>query len=128
MAYRKLSPDVKERVLQAIRLGATYELACAYAGVSRRSLLRYRKDGAFGAEVEKAEGHAAVTWLAKIEKAASDGEWTAAAWKLERRYPDVYGRRVQEVRGSPDAPLRVTLVLGERELGAPPAPPALEAG
>jgi hypothetical protein len=37
--------------------------------------------------------------LAKIEKAASDNNWAAAAWKLERRYPDVYGRTVQEHTG-----------------------------
>jgi hypothetical protein len=133
MAFRKLSPDVKDRLLEAIRLGATYELACQYAGISRQSLLRYRKDVAFVTELEKAEGQAVVGWLAKIEKAASDGEWTAAAWKLERRYPELYGRRVQEVRGDPDAPIRVTLSLGERtlnddELPAPHQPRALTEG
>lgn len=107
MAFRKLGPDVKERILQALRIGATYEHACAYAGISNDTLWRYRKDAAFRMEVEKAEGQAVVGWLAKIEKAASDGEWTAAAWKLERRYPELYGRRVQEVRARVDANLDV---------------------
>lgn len=114
MAFRKLTPDVKERLLQAIRLGATYELACQYAGITRETLRRYRQNMAFMAEVEKAEGQAVIGWLAKIEKAASDGEWTAAAWKLERRYPELYGRRIQEHQGNPEAPIQVTLVLGER--------------
>ena len=28
-----------------------------------------------------------------IDNAAIDGTWQAAAWKLERRYPDEWGRR-----------------------------------
>jgi hypothetical protein len=28
-----------------------------------------------------------------IDKAAADGKWQAAAWKLERRYPTQYGRQ-----------------------------------
>ena len=52
----------------------------------------------FQARVEEAKGKAVVGWLAKIEKAASEGSWQAAAWKLERRYPEDYGRRVQELR------------------------------
>jgi hypothetical protein len=56
----------------------------------------------FSDAVKKAEGQAAVGWLAKIEKAANEGEWQAAAWKLERRYPQSYGRKVTEMRGSLD--------------------------
>ena len=126
MAFRKLTPDVKERVLQAIRMGATYEHACAFAGIARDTLHRYRKDPTFRTEVEKAEGQAVVGWLAKIEKAASDGEWTAAAWKLERRYPSIYGRRVQEVeaRVVHEIPLAFDYAAAAAELVAP----ALAAG
>ncbi len=35
-----------------------------------------------------------MTALAKIQKAAADGNWQAAAWWLERRYPADWGRRV----------------------------------
>jgi hypothetical protein len=38
------------------------------------------------AEIEKAEAQAEQVLLAKIQKAASDGTWTAAAWILERRW------------------------------------------
>lgn len=100
MAFRKLTPDVRERLLQAVRLGATHELACMYAGVSVDSFARYRTDADFAEDVKRAEGQAALGWLAKIEKAATDGNWQAAAWKLERRYPDVYGRRVQQLEHS----------------------------
>src|SRR5262245_37527488 len=125
MAYRKLGPEVKERILTAIRLGATYELASRYAGVSSESLRRYRKDVGFLAQVETAEGEAVVAWLTTIEKAARDGGWTAAAWKLERRYPHVYGRRVQEVeaRVTHEIPLAFDYGSAVAELVAPAAPP-----
>ena len=32
-----------------------------------------------------------------IEMAASEGNWQAAAWKLERRYPETFGRRTVTV-------------------------------
>jgi hypothetical protein len=46
------------------------------------------------------EGQAGVKWLAKIEREASEGSWQAAAWKLERRYPNDYGRKVVDQRTS----------------------------
>ena len=49
---------------------------------------------------KKAEGQRLAAWLAVIEKAASEGElWQAAAWKLERLYPETYGRKRLEVSG-----------------------------
>ncbi len=54
-------------------------------------------------------------WLAKIEKAASDGAWQAAAWKLERRYPHVYGRVVNEHVGRDNGPIRHEVVLSHEQ-------------
>ena len=90
----KLTPDRQAKVCQAIQLGATYVHACNYAGISYETFRRWmRENVAFHDAIKEAEGKATVGWLAKIEKAASDGNWTAAAWKLERRYPNDYGRR-----------------------------------
>jgi len=90
----KRTPDAAEKLLAALRLGATYELAAHYAGMSKDTFDRWRaEDASFAAQVKEAEGAAAVGWLTKIEAAASNGEWTAAAWKLERRYPHQYGRQ-----------------------------------
>lgn len=99
MARRsKYTPEVVRRLTDAIRLGATYELACAYAGISEDSFARWRaKYADFAEAIKEAEGGAAVGWLARIEQAAKDGTWQAAAWKLERRYPEQYGRQVVDV-------------------------------
>jgi hypothetical protein len=106
----KYTPERSKRLLDAIRMGATYELACNYAGISPDTFDRWRKAHAdFAEQVKEAEGAAAVGWLAKIEKAANDGEWQAAAWKLERRYPQMYGRRVQEMQGKDGGPLAIVV-------------------
>lgn len=106
----KYTPERADRLIQAIRMGATYELACNYAGISEDTFAAWRKRYPDLSErVKEAEGGAAVGWLAKIEKAANDGEWQAAAWKLERRYPAQYGRRVVDnTHSSPDGgPIRI---------------------
>jgi transposase len=96
-----------DKLEQAILIGATYELAAKYAGISWYTFQKWReaavtaKEGTPLAELrdrlEQAEGRAAIGWLAKIEKAASEGNWQAASWKLERRYPEQYGRTMQKL-------------------------------
>lgn len=93
----KYTPETAKKITDAIRLGATFGLACQYAGISEDTFARWREKYAdFAEAVKEAEGAGVVGWLAKIEKAANEGTWQAAAWKLERRYPREYGRTVQE--------------------------------
>lgn len=107
----KYTPEVAKKVTDAIRLGATYELACNYAGISEDSFARWRaKYAEFADAVKEAEGAGAVGWLGRIEQAAQKGQWQAAAWKLERRYPEQYGRTVQTHQGDPDKPLVLGLL------------------
>lgn len=96
-----------EKLVQAILIGATYELAAQFAGISYKTFQRWRQRAEHAADgtplahlrqrLSEAEGRAAIGWLAKIEKVASEGDWKAAAWKLERRYPEAYGRTFQKV-------------------------------
>lgn len=91
----KYTPDTVKRILDAIQMGATYELAAGYGGISHTTFYEWiNTKPEFSDALKEAEGKAAVGWLAKIEKAANDGAWQAAAWKLERRYPNNYGKSV----------------------------------
>jgi AcrR family transcriptional regulator len=88
-----------KRLVDAVALGATNELACYYAGISHETFYQWlRNKPDFFEAIKEAEARGAVSRLAKIEKAASDGNWQAAAWLLERRYPQWYGRMVLDVR------------------------------
>ena len=107
----KYTPETVAKVLEAIKMGATYELAAGYAGISDSLLYEWLKGKVeFLEAVKGAEGTGAMIWLAKIERAASDGNWQAAAWKLERRYPHSYGRNVtqMEVTGKDGGPIEIT--------------------
>jgi hypothetical protein len=105
----KYSPEVQQRICDAIGIGATYEHAAAYGGITYETLNEWRKTKPqFSEALKAAEARAVVGWLAKIEKAASDGTWQAAAWKLERRYPHLYGRTVQQVEYG-DQPQRIVV-------------------
>lgn len=96
----KYTPETTKKIIDAVRVGSTFRLACAYAGISEDTFALWRTRYAdFAEAIKEAEGAGAVGWLAKIEKAANDGVWQAAAWKLERRYPSEYGRQVIEHAG-----------------------------
>lgn len=108
----KYSQDVVDRVAHALARGATYAIAAAYGGISYETFNDWRaKKPQFSEAVKEAEAGAAVSWLEVIEEAADDGTWQAAAWKLERRYPQEYGRTVatQEHTGPAGGPLRIVI-------------------
>jgi hypothetical protein len=95
----KRTPETLERLIKAIESGANYSLACHYARISYELFrLWARDDPDFLVAVREAEGRAALGWLEQIDHAADNGNWQAAAWQLERRYPQWYGRRAVDVR------------------------------
>lgn len=103
----KLTDEVKIKVLDCLRKGATYELACHCAGIAYSTFRNWIIKGGEAQEqdeggndsfldffiaVKKAEGEAALKWLEQIDLAVDNGHWQAAAWKLERRYPKDYAK------------------------------------
>jgi hypothetical protein len=109
----KQTPDVQTRICAAVRLGATFEMASHAAGVSYDTMHRMMtSEPEFGAAVKRAEAEGALVWLRKIERAATDGEWRAAAFLLERRYPQHYGKSVQQQEHSGDVHITVEHVDG----------------
>ena len=114
---RLYSEERAARLLEGLSVGATHELACAYAGMSVDTFERWRRGNSgapadFAELIRLAEGKAAIGWLAKIEREANNGDWRAAAWKLERRYPEQYGKQVQELHhtGKDGAPLPILAI------------------
>lgn len=109
----KLTPEVAERICEAIRLGATYDLAAAHGGVDASTLRRWLADerpefSAFCGALKAAEAAGVVVSLHRIQAAAAGGAWQAAAWLLERRHPESYGRRRLEMSGPEGAPVEMS--------------------
>ena len=117
----KLDYKVQEKIVQAIKAGNYIETAAAYAGISKSTLYDWLKRGErekqrvaknprykirksekiyveFSDAVEKALAEAEVRDVLLIGKAAEE-QWQAAAWRLERKFPDRWGRRVIEHSG-----------------------------
>lgn len=91
------------RLISAVRGGNYLSTAAQFAGISYSTLRRWilKADDpdapdeyrVFREEIEKAQADGEVAALAKINKAASEGAWQAAAWYLERSRPESWGRR-----------------------------------
>lgn len=109
-ARNTLTQAKVERYLEGIALGATRGLAASYAGISTAAMNGWiDRIPELKEAVESCEAIAAMKWLNVIEKAAQAGQWQAAAWKLERLYPDLYGRRdTREHTGPGGGPILVT--------------------
>jgi hypothetical protein len=112
----KLTDDTQNRIVEAIELGSTYEMAAQYGGIVYNTFNEWMKAGEkaksgrkkeFYEAIKKAEGVAVHGWLKNIEDAARNGNWQAAAWKLERRYPQDYGRQVHEHQGRVETPITI---------------------
>jgi len=96
----KFTPEARDRILQSVAMGVPLELAPLAARVSYSAFRSWMRQGereadgeyrAFHDAVKEAEVRALTRWLAIIEKAAAAGNWTAAAWKVARRYPKYFG-------------------------------------
>jgi len=96
------TPAKAARIVAAIKKGLPYKLAASAGGVSYNTFARWRNDGSnpdgpshfreFLIAVRQAEAEAAMRFIGLIEKAAKKANWQAAAWMLERRHPDLFGK------------------------------------
>lgn len=92
----KLNREVIDRLLLAVRNGSTLETAAALAGVDQSTLFRWIQRGKMGqapyaqfvVDLEQALAVAEIRDLTRIRRAAERGVWQAAAWHLERRWPE----------------------------------------
>src|SRR5262245_2114298 len=108
-----LTDDLRAQVERELAMGATQALVAQHAGVTERTIKRWIADGkVVRRQLEHAPPPAAPELpiaerlvqaepglVAAIIQAAQRGSWQAAAWLLERSYPDRWGRR------EPKAPL-----------------------
>lgn len=94
-ARTRRTPERATVLLGALVAGNTRRASAAFAGMSHDTFYNwFNDDPDFRARVEEAEAKAQVRAVSQVANAAfRDGDWRAAAWWLERRYPADYGRR-----------------------------------
>lgn len=122
----KLSDQVWARIQRSVELGNYAKTAALAAGIAETTYYKWRRRGAkdraegrrtryarFDEDMEVAEARAEEHHLRQIVQAASGtrnqpGDWKAAAWLLERKHPDRFGRRVsQSISGPGGGPVQI---------------------
>jgi hypothetical protein len=88
-----LTADVVDEIGRLVAAGARAEEAAAAAGVSRTSYYRWMAAGGeLRDRVERARAESEVVLVIRIARAAERGSWQAAAWLLERQWPERWAR------------------------------------
>ena len=89
----KKSPERMQAVIDNIRDGQPITRAARLAGLNPATVHRWREeDEEFGEAVEDALEFQIAVLTAKVDR-ASDTDWKAAAWRLERLRPDEFGAK-----------------------------------
>ena len=118
----KLTTELTERICLAIRLGNYAKVAAEMAGIGETTFYRWlemaekpnaRKDyREFRESIKRAEAEAEVSRVARIVQAADNGTWQAAAWYLERKHGERWGRNDklrQEISGPNGTPVNLSI-------------------
>lgn len=116
--------EIMGKIVASLRAGAYPETAAALAGINRDTLYDWLKKGrgddktpprepfaTFAREVEAAMAEAELRDLEILRRAAEDGVWQASAWRLERRWPQRWGRRQEIGITGVEGPIEITLSL-----------------
>jgi len=143
VARSKLDTPTKERIVQAIRLGATAKLAAQYAGISAPTFWRWMARGeeeeedpesiyrSFRDSIQAAEADCAIRDLTHIERAARAGDWRAAKWRLAVRFPADFSETMKIEAHTRISPLEALEARAEeinRDAILPPFPDGDGAG
>jgi len=128
----KLTAEQLQAVCKALLSGMPRYAACCVAGLPMASFYNYMKKGQEAKDsgdatpysrgvveivdaIEKAEAQAIQRNIAHIQIAAKTS-WQAAAWWLERRYPEQFARRERhDITG--DSDIRVTVKYADPKWG-----------
>lgn len=100
---RKLNKEVEEIILRNLRAGSFARYASEAAGITHRTFKDWLERGeagerpyaAFALKVMKVranDANRAQSIITRAQLGKIDGDWKAAAWNLERKYPKEYGQ------------------------------------
>ena len=123
----KLTPEVHEKIVTALRAGNYSKVAAEYAGIGESTFYRWLQKGRaakrgmyreFADAVQQAEREAEIRAVAILQRHMEDN-WQAAMTFLERKFPERWGRRDHlDVSVDSKATLAEWLSITEQDLDA----------
>ena len=101
-----LNENTEAIILKAVSIGMPVRLAAQLAGVDKRTIYGWKKKGRDGEEryvlffrrCKEVEMLAVEHALNVIHTAATNGDWKAASWLLERRHADHFSSEKRRIR------------------------------
>lgn len=111
----KYTPARVKTIEQSIEIGLSYQHAAANAGICAQTMTDWQKKyPEFLERIEAAEARGALANFISVRRAAP-GDWRAAAWILEHRHAQHYGKQTIDltVKGDAEHPVGVVLKRGE---------------
>ncbi|HEY1188597.1 MAG TPA: hypothetical protein VGE74_13170 [Gemmata sp.] len=133
-----LTPEKAKAIVNALASGLPREHAAQLAGISVRTMMRWRAKGRdaarglyhdFCRDMKKAESYfvgqqlKAIVEIGRGEyESEAAPQWTALAWVLERRFPGDFGRRdttAHTVEGKGKKAMQLVLVEGPAKIDPP---------
>lgn len=124
----EFTEEARDTVVRGARVGLSWADCASLAGVSSRSIERWRKQGeadeAAGKDTEycrfcrmvlRARAQRKLEALERIEKHAKSKRkdaWKAESWFLAASDPETFGRRRVEMTGKGGKPVRMHVVTG----------------
>ena len=104
----KYTPENVKKILEQLSIGMSRDDTCDLVGINRDTFYDWFKNRPdFSDGVIRAEKMCKQRCVVRIQN-ASRKSWNAAAWLLERKYPDEYGQRgYYQHTGSGGGPLQV---------------------
>lgn len=134
----KINDDIQKTIIDVIRAGNYLETAAAFAGIDVVTIRRWIKRGERelqriepkGLKIKQSE-KVYVEFCMAIKKAMAEAEmrdvlvigsaakenWQAAAWRLERKYPDRWGRKDKhEITGKDGGAIEIEELAAKQKL------------
>jgi len=118
----KLTPELIKNISSAIIAGNYAKIACELVGIGETTYYKWlemaEEENApaiyreFRESIKRAEATAEITFVTRVRQAADNGTWQAAAWYLERKHGERWGRNDkirQEISGPNGTPISLTV-------------------
>lgn len=123
----KLNKEVCDNICENLRRGNYITTACRASGISTGTYYNWKKRGEKGEEpfktflerTDKAESEGELACMEVIYNSATEqGNWLSAAWILERKYPQRFGKREQmALQTDNDFKLEISTAKSPYEMG-----------
>jgi len=125
----KLTPELTQEITAYIRDGNSPTVSATLVGISPSTYFNWMSKGSnheprfmeFLESIKRANAQSIVNQVAHIARAADSGNWRAAAWLLERKAPESFGK---ESTRSPEVdtqtlekPLKISIQQLEESIG-----------